>query len=288
MHVGLALLVAAFWGVNFVVIRLGLQDFPPLLMVALRFLVAASPVFFLPRPKLSWTRLTTISLTLFGGHFGFLFSAMAMGMPAGLASVTLQSQAFISIVIAALVLGERPNRRQMSGSVIALAGLVVIGGTAGADGFTLSGLALTLAAALSWAVGNVLLRSSGKVDMLPAVVWLSLVPPLPLFGLSLLIEGPQTISLAMSSVSWAGMASLAYIVIVATLGGFGIWGHLIRLYPVSTVAPFSLLVPIFGTLAAAIVLGEQFPAQRLAGMALIISGLAVVALPSRWLRLRPA
>jgi O-acetylserine/cysteine efflux transporter len=288
MHVGLALLVAAFWGVNFVVIQLGLQDFPPLLMVTLRFLVAASPVFFLRRPKLSWTRLTMISLTLFGGHFGFLFSAMAMGMPAGLASVTLQSQAFISIVIAAFVLGERPNRRQMSGSVIALAGLAAIGGTAGTDGFTLLGLALTLAAAISWAVGNVLLRSSGKVDMLPAVVWLSLVPSLPLFGLSLLIEGPQTISLAMSSVSWAGMASLAYIVIVATLGGFGIWGHLIRLYPVSTVAPFSLLVPIFGTLAAAIVLGEQFPAQRLAGMALIISGLAVVALPSRWLRLRPA
>jgi O-acetylserine/cysteine efflux transporter len=284
VHLALALLVAALWGLTFVVISIGLRDFPPLLMASLRFVIAALPAFFLPRPPLSWPRLTAIGIALFGGHFGLLFTAMAVGMPAGLASVTLQSQAFFSILIAALVLGERPSHRQMTGSLTALTGLVVIGATAGTDGFTLTGLMLTIAGAFAWAIGNVLLRSSGKIDMLPGVVWFSVVPPLPLFALSLLIEGPHAIGTALTSVSWAGIASLAYIVIAATLIGFGIWGHLIKLYPVSTVAPFSLLVPVFGTLAAAVLLGEQFPPQRLAGMVLVVAGLAIVALPSRWLR----
>jgi len=108
------------------------------------------------------------------------------------------------------------------------------------------------------------------------------VPPLPLFGLSLLIEGPRAITLALTSVSWAGIGSIAYLAVVATLIGFGIWGQLIKLYPVSTVAPFSLLVPIFGTVAAALLLGERFSAQRLFGMVLVVAGLAGMALPSHW------
>jgi O-acetylserine/cysteine efflux transporter len=274
--------VAALWGVNFVVIRVGLGDFPPLLLAALRFVVAALPVFFLPRPPLPWIKLTAVGLALFVGQFGFLFSGMANGMPAGLASVTLQSQAFFTVVIATLIYGERPNRRQWGGIGVALAGLAVIGATAGTDGFTLQGLVLVIAAALSWAIGNVLLRSCPKMEMLPAMVWLSLVPPLPLFGLSLLIEGPHAITLALMSVSWAGIGSIAYLAVVATLIGFGIWGQLIKQYPVSTVAPFSLLVPIFGTLAAALLLGERFSAQRLCGMVLVVAGLAGLALPSHW------
>ena len=283
-HIGLAVFVAAIWGVNFVVIHWGLRDFPPLFMVAARFMLVALFAFFLPRPRWSWRRLVFIGLAWFAGQFGFLFTAMAAGMPAGLASVTLQSQAFFTILMAAVLLGERPDVRQLAGSGAALTGLLIIGATAGTDGFTLAGLMLTLAAAVSWAAGNVLLRSSGGANMLAVVVWLSLVPPLPLLALSLIIEGPHAIVTALTSVSWAGIASLAYIVIGSTLVGFGIWGHLIKLYPVSTVAPFALLVPVFGTLAAIILLGERFPAQRLAGVALIVAGLAIVALPARWLR----
>ena len=283
-HIGLAVFVAAIWGVNFVVIHWGLRDFPPLFMVAARFMLVALFAFFLPRPRWSWRRLVFIGLAWFAGQFGFLFTAMAAGMPAGLASVTLQSQAFFTILMAAVLLGERPDVRQLAGSGAALTGLLIIGATAGTDGFTLAGLMLTLAAAVSWAAGNVLLRSSGGANMLAVVVWLSLVPPLPLLALSLIIEGPHAIVTALTSVSWAGIASLAYIVIGSTLVGFGIWGHLIKLYPVSTVAPFALLVPVFGTLAAIMLLGERFPAQRLAGVALIVAGLAIVALPARWLR----
>jgi O-acetylserine/cysteine efflux transporter len=278
-HMGLAVLVAAIWGLTFVVISIGLRDFPPLLMAALRFATVALAAVLLPRPPLSWGRLTAIGLTWFAGQFGLLFSGMAAGMPAGLASVTLQSQAFFSMFIAASVLGERPSQRQMTGGLAALAGLLVIGMSAGSGGVTLGGLMLTIAAAFFWATGNVLLRSAGKVDMLATVVWLSLVPPLPLLALSLLIEGPRADAAALISVSWTGIAAIAYIAGAATIIGFGSWAHLLKLYPVSTVAPFSLLVPVFGALAAALLLGERFQAIQLIGITLIAAGLAIATLP---------
>lgn len=277
-HIALALLVTAVWGFNFVVIRVGLGTVPPLLLAALRFVVAALPVLFLPRPKVPATKMIAIGMTLFVGQFAFLFPAMKLGMPAGLASVTLQSQAFFTILIAALALGERPKARQLAGAAVAAAGLVTIAATVGGD-FTLIGLGLTIASAASWATGNVLMRSAGKVDMFEMIVWLCLVPPIPLFALSLAIEGWPAIVAGVTGMGWLGAGSILYLALVATLFGFGLWGFLLRSHPASTVAPFSLLVPLFGTLSAYLVLGETFSPLRVAGMGLILLGIATIALP---------
>ena len=278
-HTLLALLVVAIWGVNFTVISIGLGSFPPLLLAALRFAIAALPAIFLPRPNISWPRLIAISATLFLGQFGFLFTGMAIGAPAGLASVVLQSQAFITILIASLILRERPTGRQIGGTIVAFTGLAMIAATAGGKGFTMPGLALCLAAALCWAVGNVLLRGAGKPDMLPLMVWLSVIPPLPLLGLSLLLEGPQTISHALLTLPWSGSMAVLYTAILSTIVGYGIWGHLLKHYPAATVVPFSLLVPIVGVTAAALILNETFNPTRMGGMSLVLIGLFVVIFP---------
>lgn len=277
-HIVLALLVAAIWGFSFVVVRVGLGSFPPLLLAALRFVVAAMLVPLLPRPAVPWPRMVAIGAALFVGQFGFLFTGMANGMPPGLASVTLQAQAFLTVLFAAAALRELPAARQLLGMAVAATGLLAIGSTVG-GAVTPLGFALTLAAAASWAMGNVLLRGAGKVDMLPMIVWLSLVPILPLLALSLVFEGPAAIAGALVQVDWLGLGTVLYLAVPATLLGFGIWGHLLKLYPAGTVAPFSLLVPIFGALSAALVLGERFGPVRLGGMALIMAGLACVALP---------
>ena len=278
-HIALALLVAAIWGINFTVIAIGLGSFPPLLLAALRFVVVALPALVLPRPNLPWPRLVAISATLFLGQFALLFTGMTVGMPAGLASVTLQAQAFLTILIAAFALRERPTLRQIAGTLVALAGLLVIARTAGGPDFSVLGLGLCLAAALCWAVGNVLLRGAGKLDMLSLVAWISLIPPIPLFLLSLLLDGPETVGRALLALNWSGVLAVLYISILSTTLGFGIWGWLLKQYPAATVAPFSLLVPIFGAASAAIVLGERFGPARMAGMALIIAGLVIVAVP---------
>lgn len=289
-HMLAALLVAAIWGVNFTVISIGLGSFPPLLLVALRFVVACLPVVALPRPNVPLRRFLWIGATLFLGQFALLFMGMAVGLPAGLASVTLQSQAFLTILIAAVVLGEKPTSRQVAGSLVAIAGLGTIAATVGGD-FSLTGLLLCLASALCWAIGNVLLRGAGKVDMLAMVAWLSLVPPIPLFALSALTEGPAAISHALSTVNWSGAGAIIYISVLSTIVCYAIWGHLLKQYPAATVAPFSLLVPIFGALSARLVLGEQFGTTRIAGMMLILAGLLVVVSPPVYRasrRLRPA
>lgn len=277
-HIALAVLVTAIWGFNFVVIRLGLGSVPPLLLAALRFVVAALPAVFLARPNVPLSKLVAIGMTLFVGQFAFLFPAMKLGMPPGLASVTLQSQAFFTILIAAFVLGERPRPRQLAGAGVAAAGLLTIASTVGGD-FTLIGLGLTIASAMSWAIGNVLMRGAGKVDMLPMMVWLSLVPPIPLFLLSLTFEGWPAIVAGISGMGVVGAGSVLYLALLATLVGFGLWGFLLRNHPASTVAPFSLLVPLFGTLSSWLVLGETFSPLRVAGMLLILAGLATIALP---------
>ncbi len=277
-HMLLALLVAAIWGVNFTVISIGLGSFPPLLLAALRFVVASLPVLVLPRPNVSWHRFFWIGATLFLGQFALLFMGMAIGLPAGLASVTLQSQAFLTILIASIVLGEKPTSRQVAGSLVAILGLGIIAATVGGD-FSPAGLVLCLASALCWAIGNVLLRGAGKADMLAMAVWLSLIPPIPLLALSLLLDGPTTIARALSAMGWSGAGAVIYIAVLSTIVCYAIWGHLLKQYPAGTVAPFSLLVPIFGALSARLVLGEQFEATRVVGMMLILAGLAVVVVP---------
>lgn len=280
IHLILALGVALIWGVNFVIIAWGLTELPPLLMAALRFALAAAPAVFLPRPNLSWPMMIAIASTLFVGHYAFLYPAMAVGMPPGLASIALQVQAFFTIAIAAVLLGERPGPRRIAGSAIAFLGLALIATTVGGD-VTVAGFALTMAAALSWGTGNVLLRRAGSVDMLATITWLSLIPPLPLLAMSLAIEGPTEIASALAGIGWIGIGAVLYMAFLSTTFGFGVWGHLLKLYPAATVAPFSLLVPVFGMSSAALLMGESFSWQRLAGAALILIGLAVVALRRR-------
>ena len=282
----LALFVVVAWGVNFVIIEVGLGAMPPLLLAALRFAVAALPAIFIPRPAVPWPRFIFIGLVLFTGQFGLLFLSMKVGMPAGLASVVIQSQAFLTGPIAALVLGEKISPRQMGGTAIAFLGLAAIATTAGGGGVTLIGLLLSLGAALCWAVGNVALRGAGKVDMFAMVTWLSIVPPLPLLALSYLFEGPQAIEAAFLHMGWIGVGAVAYIAIVSTNIGYGIWAYLLKLYPAAQVAPFSLLVPIVGIISAALLLGEQFGPVRLAGMVLVFAGLIVAVFPFNRFRSR--
>lgn len=284
-HVALAVLLSIFWGLNFVIVTIALTDFPPLLLGAVRFVIASLPILLLPRPPVHWTLLIAIGATLFLGQFALLFPAMAVGMPPGLASIGLQMQAFITIGIAATLLGERPTGWQLGGAGVALLGLALIATTVGSDGVTLEGFLLLVAAAGSWAVGNVLLRRAGQVDMMPMIAWLSLVPPVPLFLLSLALEGPHRIAGAITGASWLTIGAVLYIAVVSTTFGYAAWGHLLKLYPASTAAPFSLLVPVSGTISAAVILGEQFGPVRLGGMVFILAGLAVLAFAPRVARI---
>ncbi|MFE5724366.1 EamA family transporter [Streptomyces erythrochromogenes] len=282
VHTALAVLVAAVWGFNFVVIEIGLDHFPPLLLSALRFLVAALPaVFFVGPPKVAWKWIAGVGVALGIAKFGLLFTGMDAGMPAGLSSLVLQVQAVFTAVLAAVVLRERPGRVRVTGMAVALAGIAVAAVDGGTSGPVL-GFTLVVAAAACWGVSNVLTRKASPPDALNFMVWVCTVPVLPLFGLSLLLEGLERDLAALRALDWSGVGVIAYVAWVSTVFGFGAWGYLLRRYPASSVAPFSLLVPVFGMSSAALVLGEQVSGLRWAAAVLLVGGVALTSLaPAR-------
>ncbi|EPH42385.1 EamA family transporter [Streptomyces aurantiacus] len=280
-HICLAVLVTAVWGVNFVVIEVGLGHFPPLLFSALRFLVAALPaVFFVGRPKVAWKWLVGVGLVLGVAKFGLLFIGMDAGMPAGLSSLVLQIQAVFTAVVAFAVLGERPARVRVMGMAVALAGIGVAAVHEGASG-PLTAFGLTIAAAACWGVSNVLTRKAAPPDALNFMVWVSTVPVLPLLALSLLFEGPSRDLDALRALDWQGVGIIVYVAWITTVFGFGAWGYLLRRHPASTVAPFSLLVPVFGMSSAALFLDESVGPLQWCAAALLVGGVALASLPGK-------
>ncbi|MFJ2751491.1 EamA family transporter [Streptomyces sp. NPDC087297] len=282
VHTALAVLVAAVWGFNFVVIEIGLDHFPPLLLSALRFLVAALPaVFFVGRPKAAWKWIVGVGIALGIAKFGLLFTGMAAGMPAGLSSLVLQIQSVFTAVLAAVVLRERPGRVRVLGMGVALAGIAVAAVDGGTSGPVL-GFTLVVAAAACWGVSNVLTRKASPPDALNFMVWVCTVPVLPLLALSLLLEGPERDLAALRSLDWSGVAVIGYVAWVSTVFGFVAWSYLLRRYPASAVAPFSLLVPVFGMSSAALVLGESVSGLRWLAAVLLVGGVALTSLaPAR-------
>ncbi|MEM9147403.1 MAG: EamA family transporter [Pseudomonadota bacterium] len=271
----LAILIALAWGFSFVAIKIGVTHVPPLFFSALRFALAAVPlVFFLPPPSAPWRIVIGIGAVLGVVKFSLLFVGLHMGAPAGLASLLLQSQAFFTLLLAAILLNEVPSSRQILGMAVAFAGIGVVGSTVEGSA-SLHGVVLILLAAMAWAVSNILMRRAGDVQMLNLMVWASLVPPLPVFALSLWFEGPGAGLAALSALRWEGVAALAYVTVIGTILGFAGWGHLIARYGTTRVAPFALLVPVFGMGSAALVLGEAFGPVRLAGSVLVLAGLVL-------------
>lgn len=276
-HIALAVLVAALWGVNFVVIELGLDHFPPLLFSALRFLAAAVPaIFLLGRPSVAWKWVVGVGLVLGVGKFGLLFIGMDQGMPAGLSSLVLQIQAVFTALFAALALSERPGRIRVAGMTVALAGIAVAAVDEGAGGPVLA-FVLVVGAAACWGVSNVFTRRAAPQDALTFMVWVSAVPVLPLLVLSLLFEGPDRDAEALAALDWSGVGIILFVAWVSTVFGFGAWGFLLRHYPASSVAPFTLLVPVFGMSSAALVLGEDVSPLRWCAAALLVGGVALTS-----------
>jgi len=275
IHALAALAVAAFWGFNFVVIRVGIDSYPPLMLAALRYLIAALPIIFVAKPEMSWQRLIAIGTFLFTVQFAFLFTGIGAGFPPGLASVVIQSQAIFTIGLSAIYLGERLRPRQMIGACMSLAGLVCVGVSFAEEvkSDQLIGFGLVLAGGLGWAIGNIIVRSSKPTNMISTVAWASLIPPLPLLALSFLFEQPAALH-AVTHFSVSGFLSVLYLGFIATNFGYGIWGYLLNRYPASTVSQFAIAVPLFGLASSAIAFGERFGLLEIAGILLVILGLA--------------
>lgn len=274
-HLLLALLIVTIWGSNFVAIKLALHDLPPLLLCTLRFVFVALPaVFFLPRPAVPVRRLLVYGFSMFAFQFGFMFLGMKLGVPAGLASLILQFQVFVTLGLAVVFLKETVSFAQIAGALTATAGFVVVGLHTGGD-LTAAGITCLLLAAVSWAIGNFTSKRLGRVNPLALVAWGSLPVAAAMAAASLLIEGPALVVHSLSHVGLTAILCTAYTVYFSTHIAYSLWSWLLARHPATTITPFALLVPVIGMLTSALLLGEPLPGWKLVAAALVLAGLSL-------------
>lgn len=286
-HLLLALAVIVVWGTNFVIIKLGLGELPPLLFATLRFFFSCVPwLLFVRRPAVPWWLLVANGFFLGFGLFGMLFIAMRNDIAPGVASLMVQTQAFFTIGLSMILLGERLRAFQAAGLALCVAGLVVLFLHVDASTTTL-GLVLTLGSGLSWAIANMVAKKASQADaslnMLGFMVWSSLFAVPPLLLASLIFEGPQRIVEGLAHASAFGWAASVWQGVANTLFGYGAWNWLLARYPAATISPLSLLVPVVGMASAAIWFHEPLPLWKLEAGALVLLGLMTITL---WPRLR--
>ncbi|MDP1979723.1 EamA family transporter [Undibacterium sp.] len=289
LHILAALLAVITWGINFVVIKIGLQGLPPVLFTASRFVFAALPlIFFVPLPKTSWKWVIAYGMFQFAFQFTLLFCGIKLGFPAGLASLVMQLQAFITMGLAVVIMGEKPQFVQVLGALIALSGMALVAMNLEAQA-TIVGFVLVVAGAVCWGIANIVTKKIGVVNPLSMVVWGSAIASPPLLLASFMMEGMDAWQAAYAQLNWTSIGAIAYQAYPNTIVGFGIWSWLMRKYPAATIAPFTLLVPVVGMLTASIVLNETLFWWKICAGLLVLGGLACNQLGMRiWSWFRPA
>lgn len=274
LHTAAALAIVAMWGLNFTVIRFGLDEYTPFTFATWRFFLSALPILFVKRPAIPWGTLAGIGGFMFTGQFIFLFFAMQAGLPPGLTSVLVQLQGPLTVVLAALLLREHATRGQWLGLAVAALGVLVI--TRSVEGsVSIVAVALALMSALTWAAGNLFFRSARGVSMFAVTVWASLLPPLPLGIAALALDGPTMLLAPLLAPTLRGWGVLFYTAVPVMWLGYLIWGTLLRTYPAAKVGPISLLVPCAALGFSSVLTGEPIGGLRLVGVVIVLGGVAL-------------
>lgn len=285
-HLLLVLVVIFVWGINFVFVKLGLEEVSPLLLCAARFLLASVPaIFFVKRPAVPLSLIAAYGLFMFGIQFSLVFTGMHVGMTPGMASLIMQVQVFFSMFFAAFALGERPQMTQIVGALVAFCGIGLVA-LHFDHHISLVGFLCILGAAATWGVGNLLAKKMKASDLIAVVIWSSFIICLPMFLVAWLVEGPERFISSYQNITWKGIGSLCYIVYLSTWVGYGVWNWLLGKYPVNMIVPFTLLIPVVGIVSSVFMFGEPFQLWKLIACLLVIAGLCINLLSARFMRLR--
>jgi O-acetylserine/cysteine efflux transporter len=283
-HLLLAISITAIWGLNFSVIKLGLATVDPFILAGIRFTLCALPaIFFIPKPDVPWRYLAGYGLVFGVGLWGVVNLGIQSGLSAGIASLVLQFSAFFTLLLGARVFREKLSRYQIAGMGIASCGLLsilsIVDGTV-----TSTGLMLVLLGALAWSVANVINKKARTTQVFAFLVWSSAFAPIPLFALDYAVNGAAGYRALVSQMDAHAVLSILFQVYPNTLFGYWVWNSLMKRYPVSTIAPLSLLVPVFGLIGSALIFDESLSLNKVAAVVLIVSGLGVGLYGERILR----
>lgn len=272
----IALGVILAWGINFMFMKFALFDVSPMVLGMLRFALLIVPaIFFLPRPKVAYGWLFLYGLTISFGQFAFMFLALSMDVPTGLAALVHQSQVFFTVLLTFLLFKESVRRHHLFAMLIAVVGLCLIGIGQYQGSLALMGLFVVMAGSFSWALGNIVVKKLGAVNPLSLVVWGNLSALLAFTLTSVWLYGFQGVGEQIAHLNWRGWLSVMYLSYVASLLGYGGWGYLLSRYPASQVTPLALLVPVVALLAGMLVLSERLLLWHWLGIVVVMMALVI-------------
>jgi drug/metabolite transporter (DMT)-like permease len=268
-------LVMALWGINFSVIKMGVSEIDPLLLTALRFTLVCFPIiFFVKKPDVSWSYLISYGLIFGIGIWGMGSWSIEAGLSVGMASVLLQMNVVIGLFLGYLLLKEAISKQKLVGACIAICGLL-LSLTVNDGSVTMIGFGLILCAALAWSVSSIIIKRSGTKQVFAFAIWSMIFAPLPLLLIVFLKSGSEPFVLLTSELNHRVIFSVLFQAYPVTLLGYWVWNRLLVKYPLTTVAPLTLLVPIFGLLGGFLFYQEQIGAIKALACLMVISGLLI-------------
>ncbi|OJX09868.1 MAG: hypothetical protein BGO77_05490 [Caedibacter sp. 37-49] len=272
----LAVLVMLIWGTNFVAIKLSLVSFPPFLQLALRFVFACFPlIFFTKKPNCSISLIFKFSFLVWICQLSGIAFGLYLGMPAVLCSLLMQSQTIFTVMLSVIFFYYRPKKLEIIGIALAFVGLSIIA-FHGRGQFSWVTFFLVLFAAFTVAIGNLLFKNqTQKIDMFSLIIWSCLIPPIPMFATSFILDGWETICLACVTFKWPSFLAILYSSIFATILATTSYTYLLKKYEPATIVPFTMLTPIFGTLSSIVILQERLTKECLIAAIFIIVGLFI-------------
>ncbi|KTB58696.1 MULTISPECIES: EamA family transporter [Pseudomonas] len=274
-HLALALLVTLAWGLNFPITKLGLRAVDPFVLTGLRFALAALPwVLFIKRPAVPFAYVAAYGVIFGLGMWGVINYGIQLGVSPGIASLLIQLSVFFTLGWGCVLFKEKIRGAQWAGAFLAVIGLAGIIANQQGEHAVL-GVLMIVFSALAWSIGNVIIKTSGVKEIFSFMVWASLFPPIPLFLMAWWVHGDAAFVSLPTHLDRTAVGSLLFQVYLATHFAYWGWNTLLKAYPVSTVAPLSLLIPVFGVASSMLILGERVSTANLAFIAVIISGLAV-------------
>jgi O-acetylserine/cysteine efflux transporter len=274
-HLALALLVTFIWGINFPITKIGLNSIDPFVLTGIRFMLAAIPlVFLIRRPSVHFGYVAAYGLIFGVGMWGAINYGIAAGVAPGIASLIIQLSAFFTMFWGALLFRETLRPAQWIGAVVVLFGLCGIF-VAQKGAHQVLGISLIVLSAIAWSVGNVIIKKSGVKEIFSFMVWASLFPPLPLLLGTWIMQGERPFLMSWQNMDETAFFSLLFQVYLATHFSYWGWNSLMKLYPVSTVAPLSLMIPVFGIATSILLVGEQLHPVEMVSIVVVIVGLAI-------------
>jgi O-acetylserine/cysteine efflux transporter len=275
-HLVLLVGICAIWGFNLIAIKAGVERMPPIFFSFLRFLVvsiAVLPFLRLRRGEMRWLLLAAVCSG--GLQFALMFVGIAQSGSMSAVAIAGQLGVPFATLLSIAILGEQVRWRRWTGILLSFAGVMLIGFNPVVFD-SLAGLSLVVLGAMSGSLGLVAIKRVHEIKPLELQAWFAWTS-LPVLGLlSLVLERGQLASL--ESLDVLGAGAVLYTALAASLFGHTLFFAMVQRYTVTSVAPITVLAPLFSVMFAVLLLGESLDWRMVVGGAMTLGGVVIIAL----------